>query len=182
MMELSLHILDITENAVRAKARHVLISITEDRTNDHLTLEICDDGTGMTTAELKRVLDPFYTTKKVRRVGLGVPMLAQAAENAGGSFEIESEPGKGTVITVAFQLTHVDRQPLGDLAGTLVTLITGNPEVHFVYRHRGNGQTYTLDTHEIKKEIEDVPINHIEILKWIRLDVETGLKKINAQS
>ena len=182
MIELSLHILDITENAVRAKARQVLISITEDRTNDRLTLEIRDDGTGMTTEDLKRVLDPFYTTKKVRRVGLGLPMLAQAAENAGGCIEIESEPGKGTVVTVAFQLTHMDRQPLGDLAGTLVTLITGNPEMHFVYRHRCNGRTYSLDTDEIKKEIEDVPINHIEVLNWIRLDVEAGLKKINAQA
>jgi anti-sigma regulatory factor (Ser/Thr protein kinase) len=182
MMELSLHILDITENAVRAKARQVLISITEDRINDRLTLEIRDDGTGMTAEELKRVLDPFYTTKKVRRVGLGLPMLAQAAENAGGSFEIESEPGKGTVLTAAFQLTHVDRQPLGDLAGTLVMLITGNPEMHFVYRHRCNGRTYSLDTDEIKKEIEDVPINHIEVLEWIRLNVEAGLEKINAQA
>jgi len=182
MIELSLHILDITENAVRAKARQVFISITEERENDRLTLEIRDDGTGMTAEELKRVLDPFYTTKKVRRVGLGLPMLAQAAENAGGSFAIESQPGKGTVVTVAFQLTHVDRQPLGDLAGTLVTLITGNPEMHFVYRHRCDGRSYTLDTDEIKKEIEDVPINHIEVLKWIRLYVETGLKNINAQA
>jgi len=182
MMELSLHILDITENAVRAKARHVLISISEDRINDRLTLEIHDDGTGMTTEDLKRVLDPFYTTKKVRRVGLGLPMLAQAAENAGGCFEIESEPGKGTVVTVAFQLTHMDRQPLGDMAGTLVTLITGNPEMHFVYRHHCNSRTYALDTDEIKKEIEDVPINHIEVLKWIRLNVEASLKKINAQA
>ena len=182
MIELSLHILDITENAVRAKARQVFISITEEQENDRLTLEIRDDGTGMTAEELKWVLDPFYTTKKVRKVGLGLPMLAQAAENAGGSFAIESQPGKGTVVTVAFQLTHMDRQPLGDLAGTLVTLITGNPEMHFVYRHRCNGRTYALDTDEIKKEIEDVPINHIEVLKWIRLDVETGLKNIKAQA
>lgn len=181
-MELSLHILDITENAVRAKARNVLISITEDRTNNRLTLQIRDDGTGLTAEELKRVLDPFYTTKKVRRVGLGLPMLAQAAETAGGSFEIESEPGKGTVVTVVFQLTHMDRQPLGNLAGTLVTLITGNPEIHFVYRHRCNGRIYALDTDEIKKEIEDAPIDHIEVLEWIRLDVEAGLKKINAQA
>jgi len=182
MIELSLHILDISENAVRARAGHVLISVTEDRIKDRLTLEIRDDGAGMTTEDLKRVLDPFYTTKKVRRVGLGLPMLAQAAENAGGCLTIESESGKGTVVTVAFQLNHVDRQPLGDLAGTLVTLITGNPDIHFVYRHRCNGGTYTLDTNEIKKEIEDVPINHIEVLKWIRLDVEAGLKKINTKA
>jgi len=182
MIELSLHILDITENAVRAKARHVLISITEDRINDRLTMKIRDDGTGMPEKYLKRVLDPFYTTKKVRRVGLGLPMLAQAAENAGGCFKIGSEPGKGTIVTVEFQLSHMDRQPLGDMAGTMVALVAGNPEMHFVYRHHCNRKTYVLDTEEIKKKIDDVPINHPEVLKWIRRDVEVGLKKINAQA
>ena len=182
MIELSLHILDIAENAVRAKARHVSISITEDRLNDRLTMEIRDDGVGMTKKVLKRVLNPFFTTKKVRRVGLGLPMLAQASEIAGGYFTIESAPGKGTVVTVAFQLSHMDRQPLGDIAGTLVTLITGNPVVHFVYRHHCNGRTYWLDTDEIKKEIEDVPIHHIEVLKWIRRYVEAGLREIDAQA
>ncbi len=182
MIELSLHILDITENAIRAKARQVLISITEDRINDRLTMEIRDDGIGMTKKDLKRVVDPFYTTKNVRRVGLGLPMLAQAAEKAGGCLKIESEPGKGTVVTVAFQLSHMDRQPLGNMGRTLVTLITGNPEMHFVYRHHCDGRTYVLDTDEIKKEIEDVPINHFEVLKWIRLDVEAGLNEINAHA
>jgi len=182
MQELSLHILDITENAVAAGARQVFIAMTEDRVEDRLMLEIRDDGTGMDAADLKQVLDPFFTTKKVRRVGLGLPLLAQAAEDAGGSFAIQSEPGKGTVVTAVFRLTHMDRQPLGDLAGTLVTLITGNPEVHFVYRHCCNGRTYVLDTDAVKSEIEGVPIQHMAVLKWIRSDVQAGLKKIKTQA
>ncbi len=181
MLELSLHILDIAENAVRADARNVIIGVMEDWAGDCLKLEIRDDGSGMTAEELKRAIDPFYTTKKVRRVGLGLPMLAQAAEKTGGFFRIESQPGKGTTVAVSFQLSHVDRQPLGDLAGTLVTLITGNPEIHFVYNHQCNGRTYTLDTDEIRKELEDMPLHHIEVLKWIRLDVVEGLQRMGSK-
>ena len=182
MLELSLHILDIAENAVRAEAKTVTITLIEDPQTDRLTLEILDDGKGMTENELKRVLDPFYTTKKVRRVGLGLPMLAQAAQNAGGWFEIESKPSEGTAVRVAFRLSHIDRQPLGDLQGTLTTLIMGNPDIHFIYRHRREQNEYVLDTVDIKREIEHVPINHIEVLKFIRQDITEGLKEINAQA
>lgn len=182
MIELSLHILDIVENAVRAEAKTVSITLTEDPRLDRLTLEIRDDGKGMSEQELDRVLDPFYTTKKVRRVGLGLPMLAQAAQNAGGRFRIESKPSKGTVVRVSFQLSHFDRQPLGDLQGTLTTLIMGNPDTHFIYRHRCGELEYALDTDEIKSEIEDIPINHVEVIKFIRQDIAEGLKGINAQA
>jgi anti-sigma regulatory factor (Ser/Thr protein kinase) len=182
MLELSLHILDIAENAVRAEAKTVTITLIEDSQADRLILEIRDDGKGMMEGELQRVLDPFYTTKKVRRVGLGLPMLAQAAQNAGGWFEMESKPSEGTVVKVAFQLSHIDRQPLGDLQGTLVTLIMGNPNIHFIYRHQRGRDAYVLDTEEIKGEIEDVPINHVEVLKFIRQDIAEGLKEINAQA
>lgn len=182
MLELSLHILDIAENSIRARARRVTIDMTEDREADRLTLEIRDDGKGMTEEERKRVMDPFYTTKKVRRVGLGLPMLAQAAANTGGGLEIESRPGAGTTVRVDFGLSHIDRQPLGDLPGTIVALIAGSPDIHFVYRHHRDGRAYKLDTDEIKREIEDVPINHIEVLKYIRHDVEDGLREINAEA
>jgi hypothetical protein len=182
MLELSLHILDIAENAVRAEAKTVTITLIEDPQTDRLTLEVRDDGIGMTEDELHRVLDPFYTTKKVRRVGLGLPMLAQAAQSAGGCFEIASKPSEGATVRVILQLSHIDRQPLGDLQGTLVTLITGNPDIHFIYRHQRERDAYVLDTEEIKREIEDVPINHIEVLKFIRQDIAEGLKEINAQA
>ena len=113
MLELSLHILDIAENSIRARARRVVIAMTEDGEADRLTLEVRDDGKGMTGEERKRALDPFYTTKKVRRVGLGLPMLAQAAANTGGSLEIESNPEAGTTVRVVFGLRHIDRQPRG---------------------------------------------------------------------
>jgi anti-sigma regulatory factor (Ser/Thr protein kinase) len=182
MLELALHILDIAENSVRAGAKTVFIDITEDRMNDLLSIEIRDDGAGMDEATVKRAMDPFYTSKKVRRVGLGLPMLAEAAERAGGSFVIESHEGMGTRVAVEFQLSHIDRQPLGDLTGTFMALIAGNAGVDFVYRHECEGDVFTLDTREIRNEIGDIPINHMEVLKFIRQHLTEGLSGIATEA
>ena len=182
MLELSLHILDIVENSTRAGASIVNIDITEDTAKDTLSLDIRDNGSGMSEDLLKKVTDPFFTTKTVRNVGLGLPMLAQAAERTEGKFIIESKGGEGTRVAVDFKLSHIDRQPLGDISGTLVTLIAGDPDIEFIYRHRRNGQSYILDTREIKKEIEDIPINHVDVLNFIRDHITEGLKEIGAEA
>jgi anti-sigma regulatory factor (Ser/Thr protein kinase) len=179
---LALHILDIAENSVRAKAKTVSIGVTEESREDLLRIEICDDGMGMSPAVLERALDPFYTTKKVRNVGLGLPMLAEAAARAGGRFDIRSEEGSGTRLTVEFQLSHIDRQPLGDVTGVLVTLIAGNPGVDFVYRHRCEGRAFLFDTRDVRKETEGIPINHIEVLKWIRQHIREGLSELETHA
>jgi anti-sigma regulatory factor (Ser/Thr protein kinase) len=182
MLELALHILDIAENSVRAGAKTVFIDITEDRMNDLLLIEIRDDGAGMDEATVKKAMDPFYTSKKVRRVGLGLPMLADAAERAGGSFAIESRKGMGTRVAVEFQLSHIDRQPLGDLTGAFMALIAGNAGVDIVYRHECEGDIFTLDTREIRSEIGDIPINHVEVLKFIRQHLTEGLPGIGTEA
>ncbi len=182
MLELSLHILDIVENSTRAGARNVYIALSEDTYKDIFFLEIKDDGSGMSKEVLKKVLDPFYTTKTVRNVGLGLPMLAQAAERTEGKFIVESKGGEGTRVAAEFKLSHIDRQPLGDIASTLVTLIAGNTGVDFIYRHQHNGREYILDTRDVKKEIEDVPINHVEVLIFIREHIQEGLKEIGAEA
>ncbi len=182
MLELALHILDIAENSVRAGAKTVFIDITEDRMRDRLEIEIRDDGAGMDEATLKKAMDPFYTSKKVRRVGLGLPMLAEAAERAGGSFTIESRKGMGTRVAVGFQLSHIDRQPLGDLSGAFMVLLAGNADVDFVCRHQCGGRVFTLDTREIRKEIGDIPLNHMEVLKFIRQYMMEGLNEIGTEA
>ena len=182
MVELALHILDIAENAVRAAAKTVFIDIAEDRMNDRLAIEIRDDGTGMDEATLKKAMDPFYTSKKVRRVGLGLPMLAEAAKRTGGSFVLESQEGVGTRVAVEFRLGHLDRQPLGDLTGALIAMIAGNAGVNFVCRHECEGDAFVLDTREIRSEIGDIPINHPEVLKFIREHIMEGLKGIGTEA
>jgi len=180
MLDLSLHILDIAENSTRAGAKTIFITITEDATADRLAIEIIDDGAGMSEAARLRSLDPFYTTKKVRRVGLGLPMLAQAVERTGGCFSLASEEGRGTRVAVEFVRSHIDRQPLGDVAGVLIILIAGNDGMDFVYSHLRDGQLFTLDTRNIRSAIEDVPISHPDVLQFIRKHLKEGLNEIGA--
>jgi hypothetical protein len=165
MLQLSLHVLDVAENSTRAGAKLVTIVITE-------------DGRGMSEEALRKALDPFYTTKKVRRVGLGLPMLSQAARQCGGRFELESEEGVGTKVCAEFRHSHIDRQPLGDIAGAMVALIVGNPDIDFVYTHYYSDRVFSIDTREIKKEIDDIPINHPDILKFIRDSIKEGLEEV----
>lgn len=182
MLELALHILDIAENSVRASAKTVLIEITEDCGKDRLSFVIRDDGKGMSKAVLEKAMDPFYTSKKVRRVGLGLPMLAEAARRAGGGFAIESQEGLGTRITAEFQLSHIDRQPLGDITGALTVLIAGNAGVDFVFRYRCGDRLFGFDTKEIRQQIGEIPIQQVEVLKWIRQYIKEGLIEIGSNA
>lgn len=181
MIELALHILDIAENSTRAGADLVEITVEEDLARDTLVLEIKDNGCGMDEQTAERVMDPFYTTKKVRRVGLGLPMLAQAARGTGGGFELVSRPGKGTRVTARFGHSHIDRQPLGDVAGSITALILGNPEIDFLYTHSRNGRTYVLDTREIRRELDGIPLNHREVLGAIRENIQQGIRELEEE-
>lgn len=182
MLSLAAHILDIAENSVRAGAKLIEINIEEDSKTDLLTIEIIDDGHGMNENVLRKVLDPFYTTKTVRRVGLGLPLLSDAAQRAGGSLQVESQENHGTRINATFGLRHLDRQPLGDILNTIIILIVANSDVDFFYKHRHNDRWLEMDTREIRKEIEDVPINHPEVIKYIRGVIEEGLREIEPEA
>jgi hypothetical protein len=157
--DLSLHILDIVENSIRAEAKNIKIKITENLEKDLLSIEIEDDGKGMDEEMVKKALDPFITTKPGHKVGLGLPFLAQAAKIANGNLFIKSKVGKGTKIKAVFQYSHIDRQPLGDIKETLMTLITGNPKVNFIFIYRKNSTNrYYLNTKKIKAK------NNLKIL------------------
>jgi len=133
MEDLSLNILDVVENSIRARAGNVVVRLTEDRRADVLILEIDDDGEGMDEGAKARCMDPFYTTKKGKHVGLGLPFLAQSAEETGGRLAIESARGKGTRITVTYNLSHIDLRPFGDIEGTVRCLRATHPEVNLRY-------------------------------------------------
>ena len=154
MEDLSLHILDIAENSIRAKASRIKVRVVEDRAQDLLTIEIKDNGQGIDEKTVKRVLDPFFTTRTTRRVGLGLPLLSQAARESGGDVEIESKVGMGTRVKATFGYSHIDRKPLGNMETTLTTLIAGNPEVDFIYEYKKDELEYRLDTKEIRARIK----------------------------
>ena len=135
MEDLSLHILDIVENSLRANAKNILIRIFMDEKTDILTLEIKDDGKGMNEETKRSAVNPFYTSKKGKRTGLGLPLLAQSTEEAGGNLKIKSLEGKGTNVIATFKLSHIDRKPFGNLDETMRCLKATHPEVNFHFEY-----------------------------------------------
>jgi len=172
MKDLSLHILDIVENSVRAEADTIEIRITEDKMRDLLTVEVIDNGKGMDEETQKKVLDPFYTSKTVRRFGLGLPLLAESARAANGLLIIDSKKGEGTKIKATFQESHIDRRPLGDMGQTIISLVLGSPEINLIYRHKKDSLEYIFDTKKIKSRLKETPMNSLVGIRTIREDLK----------
>ncbi len=148
MEDLSLHILDIAENAIRADAKTIKIEIVEDESKDQLAICIEDDGRGMDKETVSKVLDPFFTTKGGKRTGLGLALLSQAAQQTGGDLRIDSERGRGTKVTAIFQSSHPDMKPMGDILQTMATLLTVDPSIRFIYDYQAGDQNLHFDSHE----------------------------------
>lgn len=186
MKELSLNILDIVENSVKARAANIGIDLDE-REKGRLVLTITDNGCGMEDHILRRVTDPFYTTRTTRPVGMGLSLLKLAAEQTGGTMTVESvsekvSPDKhGTVVRAEFFTDHIDCVPLGDVTSTLVTLIQGSPDIDFHYTHRIGENTVELDTVQLRTVLEDVPLNSFEVLQWIESFVNEQYAEIHNQ-
>lgn len=179
MPEISMNVLDVAENSVRANASLVQISVSVDEEKDTLTIVIEDDGCGMTEEQVAHVTDPFFTTRTTRKIGLGVPFFKMAAENTGGSFEILSEPGVGTKVTAIFGLSNIDRMPLGDMNSTIHTLITFNTHIDFLYTYVFNQQSFVLDTREFKEVLEGVPLDTPEISQYIKEYLDENEREVS---
>ena len=177
MQDLSLHILDIAENSIKANAQTIEITVTEDVKKDLFIIEITDDGKGMDRAFSEKAADPFVTTRTERRVGLGLSLFAEAARMSNGDLTIRSDPSGGTKIKATFQHSHVDRQPLGDIGQTLITLVMGNPHIDLIYVHKKNKHHYCLDTRRLKAELKDTAGN---LPVWIRT-LEESLQDMHEQ-
>ncbi|MFO7152824.1 MAG: ATP-binding protein [Bacillota bacterium] len=179
MKELSLHVLDIVENSLRAGATEVEIKIVEDSEEDLLSIEVKDNGSGMDEETVKKVIDPFFTTRTERKVGLGIPLLSQAAKAAGGGLTIESIPGHGTTVRAWFQKSHIDLQPLGDMAKTMSALVALHPEVDFVYTHVKDDREFSLNTKDMKARLQEIPVNHPLVIDWISKFIKENLDNLN---
>jgi hypothetical protein len=176
MEDLSLHILDIAENSVAAQADRIEIRLTEDLKRDLMSFEVVDNGVGMDEDTKKKALDPFFTSKKVRRIGLGLSLLSESAREANGHLSIYSKKGKGTRVKAVFQYGHIDRRPLGNIGQTILTLIIGNPDIDFIYIHKKDRRKYVFDTREIRFRLVDVPINSLEGMKLIKEELGWDLR------
>ncbi|MCW3804077.1 ATP-binding protein [Plebeiibacterium marinum] len=181
MRDISMHILDISGNSVRAKASLVEVSVVEKTKEDTLVLKVKDDGCGMDEATIKNALDPFFTSRKTRKVGLGIPLLQQNAQLSDGRLIIKSEPGQGTELEAVFVRSHIDRPPLGDLPGTISLMASGNPAVEFIYKHVLDKEEYVFDTREVKSILEGVEITEPGVVKFLKQMIEENLIDIGVE-
>ena len=182
MQELSLNVLDIAQNSVRAKASLVTITVAERSTDHFLEISIADNGCGMTPEQVARAMDPFFTTRTTRKVGLGISFFKLSAESTGGSFNIQSTLGVGTVTTARYHTDHIDMLPIGDMNATILSLISMNPQMDFVYQRSLDDNSFTLDTRELKAVLEDVPLNSPEVVQFIKETLEEGEAELTAQN
>ncbi len=178
MKDLSLHILDIVQNSLRAEASFIEIYIEESVLNNTMCITIRDNGIGMGKYLLKKVTDPYFTTRTTRKVGMGIPLFRQSAEMAGGNLRIESKKGKGTTIQVNFIFDHIDRPSLGDVVGVFCIMVQANEKIRFLYQHKTDKGDYLVDTKEIKNALGESSFNDPKIMQLIKEMITENLKDI----
>ena len=182
MRELSLHILDMVENGIRAGGDRLLIEVQESTADDRLTLSVEDNGCGIPEEKVKRIDDPFITSRKTRRVGLGLSLLASAARRCAGDISVQARPQKGTRVTATFRRSHIDRAPLGDMAASIGVLIAGYPHIDFRYTHRVDGKEFVLDTRDLKTEPGDRSLGESMLVHHLIEFIRRSLAELAAGS
>ncbi len=179
MRDISLHILDIVQNSISAKASLIEVSIADSVKENSYRLTITDNGKGIEPEKLPLVTDAFHTSRTTRKVGLGLPLLKQNAELTGGTFQIESKVGEGTRVTATFIHNSIDRLPPGDLAGSYLLLIHSNPDIDFVFSHQTDKGHFELDTREVKAVLEGIPITTPEVRQYLKEMLESNFNEID---
>lgn len=179
MRELSDNIMDIAQNSISAGATLTEVHVKVSHADNLITFVFKDDGCGMSEELVKSVTEPFTTTRKTRKVGLGLPLLKQTAEMTGGTMDIQSAVGVGTVVTATFGLDHIDRPPMGDVAGAWFSLVVMNPEKDFLFTYDYDGQVFTFDTRIIRETVAPIPLNQMEISAWINESIRTEINELH---
>jgi len=180
MKDLALHILDIAQNSLKAKATNVCISITDSQKTNLYSIAIKDNGTGMDVETVRKVTDPYFTSRTTRKVGLGIPLFKQNAELTGGTLKIESALGIGTTLKCDFINNHIDRPSRGDIAGVYLILLVANPDINIELKYKSDFGEFNISTIAIKEQIEDIPINTQEVQKFIRDLINENLIELKA--
>jgi len=181
MKEIALHILDIAENSIAAGADRVRVSVLGDETTDRLQIRIEDNGKGMSREELSKVSDPFYTSRITRKVGLGIPLLRQHAEMSGGELKIESEKALGTMVEASYCLSHPDRQPLGDLEGCWLLLVTSYPGIEWELSCNSWKGDFSISTTEIRQSLEVETIRGMELTSALKRMIRNNMEELELE-
>lgn len=182
MKDFAMHIMDIVQNSISAAATEITVSITESSLEDKLKLVITDNGKGIPEDMLQNITDPYVTSRTTRKVGLGLSLLNQHAISTGGDLKINSKVGVGTQIFANFGLLHYDRQPLGDIAGTIVLLAAANPKIKFVYEHSTSKGSYRFDTDEVNEMLDGMSISEATVIRFLKEMIEENLKEIEVST
>lgn len=178
MRDLSLHILDIVQNSIKANATMIKVYINGNTELNQLDLEITDNGIGMDNDFLNKVEDPFVTTRTTRKIGLGIPLLKESALRCDGKFNIDSSKNLGTSVFATFTINHIDRLPIGDIANTMVLLISSNVDIRFILVLESLKDSLRIDTSEISNQLKDVSITEFAVLQWLKEYIDEGIKNI----
>jgi len=178
MDDICAHITDIAANSISAGAKNIIVSIEKSKTKNKLSLKISDDGKGMDKDTAEKVVDPFFSTKTGRKVGLGIPLLKGTAETCGGHFSLNSSPGVGTEIEVSFLLDHPDLPPLGKLKDNILMLVVSNPEINYSFNIKTDDNDFLFDTKEINNMLDGLPINNPEVIKFLTIYLDENLEFI----
>ncbi|MEG6584015.1 ATP-binding protein [Dendrosporobacter sp. 1207_IL3150] len=178
MRELSLHVLDLVTNSIEAGADKVELSIVENSTDDRLIIRVTDNGRGIEPELLQKILDPFVTSRKTRRIGLGLPLIEMSTNRCDGYLKVESQVGSGTSVEAMYKYSHIDRPPLGDIKATIKTIIIANPELDFRYAHKVAGHCFHLATQDLKEVLGEVPLSSPEVIEWLENYINDGINKL----
>lgn len=176
MKDLAMHIMDILQNSTRARATEITLDVIEDASKDTLTLRFIDNGCGMDEETLSKVLNPFFTTRTTRKVGLGLSLLKQNAEQTGGFLDITSQKGVGTTVTAVFGLTNIDRPPMGDLAGGFVLTASAYPNIRFILNYQRDDLNYKFDTQEVLEILDGISIQEPEVIQYLTEMIAENIK------
>ena len=178
MNDLSLHIMDIIQNSISAGASLIELTVIEDIRSNLLTIVIEDNGRGMSDEQLKKLSDPFFTSRTTRRVGMGIPLFRQSAEQSGGNLAVESVVGEGAKVIATFIYDNIDRPPLGDIANTFILTVSANPQLDFILKYSFNEREYLFDTVEVKEILEDLSLSNPSVIKMLSEMVNANIEEL----
>jgi len=178
LRDISLHLLDIIQNSVKAGATSIKVIISTDRGKDRLTVSVEDNGCGMDAAFLQKVMDPFTTTRTTRKVGMGIPLLKESCEITGGNLVISSTKGVGTALEADFILSSIDRIPIGNIGDTFFGLILDRPDINYRLSFINGENLFVLDCEELRNKMDGVSLNELSICTWIKEWIEEEKKNI----
>lgn len=167
MREISLHLLDLVQNSIEAGATSVKLEINENLNSDKMIIRVMDNGRGMDEKLRQLVIDPFITTRTTRRIGLGLPLMDMSTKRCGGYLDVDSTPGKGTVVEAMYQHSHLDRPPMGNLVETVKSILVANPELDFIYDHTVNDRRFTVSSRDLADTLDGIPLTQPDVLVWL---------------